>query len=215
MADGIRALLDLPVEIRLAIYEICIQDYAESQESDHGPDPTEQPMAPAITRTCRTTRAESLPIWYARARFPIRFRPSKQAPQKRIGGTPEYDFVLSHPPLAYQQMRKLLLCFTQSYSMNASYYCYAVDLDERQNSYTIEHTPRTQNWWVGYRSWNVQAHKKAAWRAIVLRKRFDVAVAEMIAQSGGVRNLTVESFERLVPRTEWKFGEDIVVEGES
>lgn len=211
MAGGVRSLLDLPVEIRLAIYEQCIHEDVRYHESNNAGKPSQQPATPAITRTCQTIRAESLPIWYATARFPIVFRPAKVSPCTRLGGTPEYEMTISHPPFAYQQMRKLLLCFTQSYSMNAGHYCYSMDLDERRNSYTIEHTPRTQEWWAGYRPWNIEAHKKAEWRGIVLRRHFDVAVAEMIAQSGGVRTLTLESFERLVPMAEWRFGDDIMV----
>ncbi|KAK5174273.1 uncharacterized protein LTR77_001353 [Saxophila tyrrhenica] len=192
--------LDLPAEIRLAIYQLLIEDEVRDEELHFNKAVVRLPIEPAIAQVCRTTRKEALDFWFSTARFPIHFRALE-------GHKGEYSIVNQLVPIPYADARKLELSFAQTYGMNSLYYLYSVDLNERTNSYTVEHAPRTNEWWVGYRPWNIIAHAMAERRARSLLKHFDRAVEEMIASSGGVKELTAESYQMLTPRPWWQLGE--------
>ncbi len=198
-------LLQVPAEVRLLILEHVVRSECDHQTKNLY---LVQSQQPSITLVNRLIREEALPIWYSMARFPIRFRarPSYDMWQT---GTANYEMQLKLPASTYPRMRKIELCFEQSFTMSALYYCFSVDMNLRNNSYTIEHTPKTANWWTGHRPWSIEVHKKAERRLNRLKLCFDVAVAEMIAASGGVQHLKAESFQRLVPQSSWQFGEDV------
>ncbi|KAK3054218.1 hypothetical protein LTR09_004996 [Extremus antarcticus] len=200
----------LPVEIRLAIYEINIESEIHEDEVRSSSTVGRLPAQPPITQVYRVIRDEALDIWYSTARFPIQFQALKW-PGNRSGaaGTPEYIAVERSRSIPYADTRRLEPCFVQTYGMNALHYRYFVNLDGQNDSYMVEHAPKTHEWWVGYRPWSSEAHKQAKHRAIRLRKCFDEAVAEMITSSGGVNMLTAQSFQHLTPRWSWKFGADL------
>jgi hypothetical protein len=211
--DAKPKLLDLPVELRLAIYEHIFVHEDEPLGADIksiAKDINKPPKGPAICRVNRAIRRESLDFWYNVARFPVQFHAIQpQWGLMSTSGTSNYQLVTKLEPEVYSRIQKFVLCFSESYGLSSTYYRYNVDLDSRRNSYTITHAPLTSEWWVGYRPWNIDAHKKAERRVIRLRERFDMAVAEMIARSGGVKNLTLNSYHHLAPQACWKFGEDI------
>jgi hypothetical protein len=201
-----RGLLDLPAEIRLAVLQQLI-DGDPLDVGLNGQGPKSCPLVqPSISRVNRTIRNEALDIWYSSTRFAVQFRAKRQHSQS---ATPDYELVTTMPPSAYSRIRKFDLCFVTTYGMNGLYYNYSIDMDRRNNSYTLAHLPKTDEWWVGFRPWDASTHKKAERRALVLRKRFDIAVAEMIAMGSGVNNLTIDSYRYLAPQASWQFGEDL------
>lgn len=202
--------LQLPVEIRLYIYELSFhRDATLAQEMDYSirrvsnsRDNVAKILPPqaAITRVSRLIRQESLDYWYSTVRFQIQFRLASWR-DTSVGpwDTPSYELIRVGPDSVYSRARKLELSFESSYGIGVdkAYLCFTMELNERTNSYTIEHTPWTRD--SGVR------RPQALRRAERFKQHFDGAIAEMIVEAGGIKKLTLRSYEHLVPQPSWRF----------
>ena len=204
------ALLGLPVELRMRIYELCIPEESKSLHSAYDTSKLSPPHQPSITRICRSIREESLDYWYTTVRFPLQFRitgwgESGMGPQS----TPNYELVQVAPSSVYSRLRKLEVCFQNTLQMNVCQVCFSVNLNAGTNSYTVEHTPRPDQWWVPMRTWEKFDKFRGSRRIERLERHFGKAIAAMIAECGGVKNLTLHDYQHVVPKPSWRFWEDM------
>ena len=226
------SFLNLPVEIREPIYKLHLESEAKTGnirdlETEHREfgrgklavwvNRRVPPAQPAITRVSRLIRQETLPYWYAASRFPIQFRITGWY-NSAIGtkGTPNYEMIRVRPHYIYPMLRKLELCFQKTpqtgLGIEEEYLRFSVNLDRKTNTHTVEHTP-TVDWYDDFPPYLLHGHWRLPKRIARLLKHFDIAVPDMIAHGGGVGNLTLHDYERLVPQPSWQFWGDMPEEG--
>lgn len=112
--------LELPVEIRLRIYEFALWDPPS--------------MPPPITQVCRCVREESLEYWYATARWPINFCMKWSG---KVWEPPSESMVCRVPDFANPVLRKMSLVPRNSHGDR-----FLLDLDQKTNSYSIRFASR-------------------------------------------------------------------------
>lgn len=102
--------LDLPVEIRCQIYQLCLPEEPDYRCKALGPIDLPAPVPPRITRVSREIRIESFECWCDTVRLPIRFRAASWSKSLMgLQGTPTYDSYAPHT--------------SSSFPTSASYYC--------------------------------------------------------------------------------------------
>ena len=133
-------LLDLPVELRLNIYDILFASHRFIRVNTHPRLPF-KPLQPAITKTCRRIREEALDFWYAQTRFRFIFR-NGWCPDV---GCPGYVLLRPIHKSICPRLRKLELYIeswqTLRLKIPERYLVFEVDLTQATQSYSIRHYP--------------------------------------------------------------------------
>jgi hypothetical protein len=212
-------LMDLPVEIRCQIYHLVLPELIRYRCKPLGPHNLPAPCPPAITRASRDIRIESFELWCTTVRLPIRFRATSWIGSPMgIQGTPTYELVCAAHEFVFPYIRKLQLCFDNGRLNNLVNWdgllCFSIDLDKKHNSYSVEHTPRSEPEWPNSKPLREKVDARGGRRIQLLLKHFNNAMAEILVESGGVGHITLEHYQRLLPQPWWRFWADMSDGGE-
>ncbi|KAK5171376.1 uncharacterized protein LTR77_004520 [Saxophila tyrrhenica] len=150
-------LLDFPAELRQAICEFYISDFANPKDGLYCPS------QPPLVRTCRTLRRDVLPIFYRKVKFQVDYIYTASFSLKRDKPTLPGSFPMSSvstaffsrmPPNHFVNLRVLRITFPQEYAVGDAYWRWrvsnlAVDIDERSSpalGRLLSVHPRTPHW---------------------------------------------------------------------